>query len=965
MTDTRNSELSPAIAEKLRHGVRGDVRLDDVARVLYANDASIYQIDATGVVVPHDTEDVVHCVRTAAEAGFSILPRGGGTSLAGQTVGASLHLDFSRHMRQILELNAQQGWVRVQPGVVLDELNAYLAPHGLQFGPDVSTSSRANLGGMIGNNSCGAHSILYGKTIDHVQELTVVLADGTVTSLGPIDETQREAVAQGSGVLAEVHRTLPEILSANEQEIRHRFPDVMRRVSGYNLDAMLPPAPFDASRLIVGSEGTLCAVVEAKLGLVPRPRSSIVVACHFVDLAEAMEANLVALETAPAASELMDRLLLDQTKNQLEYAPRRRFLVDDPHALLFVEYYGDTDEQLHERANHLEGRLRGAGLGYAYVRAERAADQKDMWDLRKAGLGLLMGMRGDPKPTSGIEDTCVPVEHLPEYVRRVSQLMAADDIPVTFYGHASVGVLHIRPVLDLKKADGITMLRRFEEQLSDWVLEFGGSMSSEHGDGLARSEWIEKMFGPRLVTAFAGVKRAFDPEGIFNPGKIVDAPKMDENLRYGSDYSTSPMETFFHFEEGSFQQAVEMCSGVGQCRKTLVGSMCPSFMAPLDEQHSTRGRANALRAALDGRLKDGLHGDGLHEVMDLCLECKACKAECPSSVDMAKLKYEYLAQRHEHEGVPLRSRVFASIAVLNRWMAPFSRLVNPVLRSRPNRWLMERLFGIDRRRRMPALAHQRFSSWFARRTTPETSTRGTVVFYYDTFTEFNEPDVGRAAVHLLESAGYRVVLPEQLGCCGRPMISKGLLKQVKPQVADNVKALALYVERGWPVVGVEPSCLLAFRDDYLDLAPDREMAQAVADNVYLLDEFLARCDREQEGGLGYEFDETPRQVLLHGHCHQKALANTADTRHLLDLPPAFQVEELTSGCCGMAGSFGYEHEHYDVSMEVGRQRVFEPILDADPETQIAIVGTSCRHQIADATGKDARHWAQILADAVK
>ena len=957
----------------LSSGMEGEVLFDDLSRRLYSTAASIYEIEPVGVLLPRSTADVVHAVRVASERGESILPRGGATSLAGQTVGRSLQLDFSRYMNRILEVDADGRWARIEPGVVLDELNASLAPQGLMFGPDVSTSSRANLGGMIGNNSCGAHSIVHGKTIDHVIELTVVLADGTVTTLGPAadaDDLARRCARDG--LEGRAYREVQNVMRTYEQDIASGFPKVMRRVSGYNLDALRPPQPFDLSRLVVGSEGTLCSIVEARVRLVERPRHTVVMACHFYSVIEAMEANLHAVESGPSACELMDRVLMDQTRGQLDYEPRRRFLQGDPDALLCVEYYADSEEELQDRCEVLESRLRGAGLGYAYVRAFGAALQKDIWDLRKAGLGLLMGMPGDPKPTSGVEDTCVPIEHLPEYVAKVQQLMKQHDVSITtFYGHASVGVLHIRPILDLKRREGIATLRALEEQMSDWVLEYGGSMSAEHGDGLARSEWVEKMFGPRLVAAFTKVKAAFDPEGIMNPGKIVNAPPMDENLRYGEGYSSVSVPTFFRYDEaGGFQQAVEMCSGVGHCRKKLVGTMCPSYMASMEEQHSTRGRANALRAALNGQLPgDGLDSDELYAAMDLCLECKACKAECPSSVDMAKLKYEFLAQYHGKHGYPLRSHIFARIDQLNRWLSPFSWLVNRIVRSAPNRWLMERVIGIDRRRRMPALAAQTFSAWFRARSpgkdrSPRTDgDRGTIVFYNDTFTEYNEPEVGRAAVHLLEAAGYRVVLHEQRLCCGRPMISKGFLAQARQRAGDNVAQLATYAERGWPIVGVEPSCLLTYRDDYLDLAPDAEAAKRVASCVFMLDEFLARHLDEDEG-LGIAFTETPKRVLFHGHCHQKALLGTADTMRLLQQPASYEVTEIASGCCGMAGSFGYEREHYDISMQVGKPRLFDVIAQAEEDVEVATAGTSCRHQIADGTDRLSRHWANVLADAL-
>ncbi len=951
------------IEEAIAAGIEGEVRLDALARTLYSTDASIYEIAPAGVVLPRSVDDVSHTIRTARERGVPVLPRGGGTSLAGQTVGEGLQIDFSRHMNRILEVDAEARWARVQPGVVLDELNAAVAPHGLQFGPDVSTSSRANLGGMIGNNSCGSHSIIHGRTVDHVLELGVVLSDGSTATLGPLASSELEERFRRPGIEGGAYREVRRVVDDYAAEIEERFPKVMRRVSGYNLDALTAPeAPFDLSKIVVGSEGTLCAVVEAKVRLVERPLCSVVVACHFEDLVEAMEANLHAVGTAPAASELMDRVLMDQTRGQLSYQSRRGFLQGDPEALLCVEYYGESQAELRDRCEDLEARLRGAGLGYAYVRAFTPEEQKDIWDLRKAGLGLLMGLKGDAKPTAGVEDTSVPVEHLPEYIARVQSLMAEQGVAqATYYGHASVGVIHIRPVLDLKARDGIATLRALEERMSDWVLEYGGAMSAEHGDGLARSEWIEKMFGPRLPRAFARVKAAFDPDGVLNPGKIVDPPPMDANLRYGTGYPEVQEATWFRYDEaGGLQQAVEMCSGVGQCRKKLVGTMCPSYMATLEEQHSTRGRANALRAALSGRLPGGLESDHLYEAMDLCLECKACKSECPSSVDMAKLKYEFLARYHQRHGYPLRSHLFARIDRLNRWMAPISRLANPLMHARPSRWLMDRLLGIDRRRRMPALASPTFSRWFRGRSPTGGGSRGTVVFYNDTFTEYNDPQVGRAAVNLLESAGFDVVLPRRRLCCGRPLISKGFLREAKGRAAANLQALAEYSDRGWPVVAVEPSCASTYRDDYLDLAEDADAARSVAGNLFLLDEFLVG---RTEGGSTLDFTDLKRRILLHGHCHQKALGNTKDTLELLAAPPGYQVEEIPSGCCGMAGSFGYEREHYDVSLEVGRERLFE-VVSGDPRAEIAAAGTSCRHQIADATGRKARHWAEVLTEAL-
>jgi FAD/FMN-containing dehydrogenase/Fe-S oxidoreductase len=955
-------QVREELAEALRYAVKGEVHFDDVSRMLYSTDASIYEIEPLGLLVPKDEADVVVAVKMAAERGMAILPRGGGTSLAGQSVGAAIHLDFSKYMNKVLEFDADERWVRVQPGLVLDELNAYLQPHGLIFAPDVSTSSRANIGGMIGNNSCGAHSIVYGKTIDHVQELKVILADGTAATFAAVAEDEYQRRAAQDDLEGQIYREIRRIARDRKEQIRAGFPAVMRRVSGYNLDEFIKDAPFDLSKIVVGSEGTLCTVVEARLNLVELPAHKGLVAVHFRDIVESVEANLTVLQTEPVASELIDKILLDQTVDSIEHAPSRRFLQGDPAALLVVEYYADSVPELDRKMNELEALLRERGMGYAYERATDAKSQKEIWELRKAGLGLLMGMKGDAKPNPGVEDTCVPVDKLPAYVRRVVALMEELGVEAEYYGHASVGLLHIRPIFSLKDPGGIALLRQIEERMSDMVREYGGAMTGEHGDGLARSEWIAKMFGPELVSAFEEVKDAFDPHAIMNPGKIVRAPRMDENLRYSPAYQTQKVETYFSFSEaGGFQEAVELCSGVGQCRKKLVGTMCPSYMATLDEEHTTRGRANALRAALSGTLPDGLHSHEVHRVMDLCLECKACKAECPSNVDMAKLKYEFLAHYHGEHGYPLRSRIFANIARISRWGSAFAPLSNWLGGTWLNRWLLDKFLGIDRRRVLPTFARETFSSWFADRRNVKVGGRGKVALFNDTFSEYNEPKIAMAATIILERAGYEVVLVENKVCCGRPMISKGFLDKAREMAKRNVVALAPLAKEGIPILGLEPSCVSALNDDYLDLVDDPQV-RCVAEQVVMLEDFLAR--EADAGRLDLKFTGTARHILVHGHCHQKALTGTAATIKVLNLPPNFHVEEIDSGCCGMAGSFGYEKEHFEVSKQVGQERLLDVVAASAEDVEIAAVGTSCRHQIADFTGRKARHWVEILVEAL-
>lgn len=946
--------------------IEGEVRFDDVSRMLYRTDASMYEIPPRGLVLPKAAEDIRRLTRLAADNGIALLPRGGGTSLAGQAVGDAIHVDFTPYMNRVLELNVEERWIRVEPGLVLDHLNACVCEHGLVYGPDVATSSRATVGGMIGNNSSGAHSLIYGKTSDHVLELDVVLADGTPATLRPLTPAELEQVTAGGGRdrLGRIHAEIRSLVDQNGEMIDQGFPHVMRRVSGYNLDSFVRDGGmFDLSKLVVGSEGTLCTVVSAKLRLVETASYTVLVACHFRDLVTAMKANLVALDTGPAAIELTDKLLMDLTRNSPEHGPTRAFMEGDPEALLFVEYYGDSPDQLEMKMDELEDALRQRGLGYAYVRARDPGQQKRMWELRKAGLGVLYSMKGDAKPVAGLEDTCVPVQHLPEYVERVKGIMAEQGVEGVFYAHVSVGVLHIRPILDLKDPTGIQRLRTLQDRISDLVKEYGGSMSAEHGDGLARSEWIPKMFGPDIVRLFERVKDTFDPQGIMNPGKIVRAGRMDQNLRYGPHYSRAQPETFFLFrEEGGFQRAVEMCSGVGECRKLGTGTMCPSYMATRDEEHSTRGRANALRAALSGNLDPrGLGSEQLFRVMDLCLECKGCKGECPSGVDMAKLKYEFLAQYYEEHGYPLRSHIFGRIELLFRLGSMFAPVSNWVAGSRVVGWAMDRFVGIEARRQLPSFTRHRFSKWFKARKSNSVGERGQVVLFHDTYTEYSEPQVAMAATIILEKAGFQVILAENKVCCGRPLISKGFLRLARENARHNVAALSPYVDKGMPIVGLEPSCILTLRDEYPDLVDDPR-AERLAGGSYMLEEFLVEL--AGHGKLQLEFTDARKSILIHGHCQQKALVGMAPTLEIMNMPPNYQAMEIDSGCCGLAGSFGYEKEHYDLSMNIGEQRLFPAIRNAGPGVEIVAVGTSCRQQIAHGTGRKARHWAEVLVEAL-
>jgi len=950
------------------------VRFDTASRLLYSTDASMYQVEPLGVVMPRDADDVRAAIEIARRLQVAVLPRGGGTSLTGQTVNRALVLDFTRSMNQVLEVNTEELWARVQPGVVQDELNHHVSSRGLKFGPDTSTSNRATLGGMMGNNSGGSHSLAYGLTVDHVLEIHALLADGTEVVFGELTPDEFEAKFRLSGLEGQIYREVAAIRERYAEEIRARYPRQWRRVAGYNLNELVgvgirphsyagggngAPRTLSMARLVVGSEGTLLTILDAKVRLVKKPAATALAVIHYQDMQEALESSPTLLETGPYAVEVTDKVILDLARANIEQSQKMGWVQGDPAAIMIVEYTGENDKEARAKVEALELRRQRERFGYAAHLAYEAGEQRAIWGLRKAGLGLLLGMKGDKKPIAFVEDTCVEPRHLSKFVPRFKEIFAKHDTVGAYYGHCSVGCLHIRPVIDLKVPRGMDQVKAIADEITDLVVEFGGTISSEHGDGRARSPFLERMYGPTLMEAFRRLKRAFDPENRLNPGNIVDSPGILENLRYGVSYKTWEPTTLLDFSsQGGFAASVEMCNGVGVCRKKLEGTMCPSYMVTSDEEHSTRGRANALRTVLSGRLPAAeFTGERLHEVMDLCLECKGCKAECPSNVDMAKLKYEFLHHYYEANGLPLRNRLFGRIERLNRLGARMPGLVNALSTLSLSRWMMEKVAGIDRRRPLPALAGETFTDWFARRAAPAAS-RGDVVLFHDTFVTYNTPEIGRAAVEVLEAAGYRVVLIDRK-CCGRPLISKGMLREAREHAAWNVARLAPYAQRGVAIVGLEPSCLLTLGDEYVDLLRSDE-ARAVAKQSALFEQFLLR---EKARGLELPFARHSRQALLHGHCHQKAIVGTKPTVAVLAWA-GYTVTEVDSGCCGMAGSFGFEREHYDLSVAIGNRRLAPAVKAAPAATTIVAPGISCRQQIQHLAGRRALHPAEALREAL-
>lgn len=974
------SHLLRDLVSELRPRLAGSLRVDEVSRRLYATDASLYEILPLGVVYPCHAEDVATTVELAARHRVPLLPRGAGTSLAGQTVGAALVLDFSVHMRELLESHIEPstgGTARVQPGLVLDELNAQLRPRGVMFAPDVATSNRATLGGMMGNNSCGARSMRYGKTLDHVLEQRVVLSDGTGATLQELDAGAWRAACGRPGIEGAAYSAAQYLAARHADEVDRRYPRIMRRVGGYNLDELVRRGRRNLACLTVGSEGTLAVVTEAVVNLVPVPPCTGLLVSLFAELLPALEAvpGLVALR--PSAVELVDRVILDGTRNNPAlHRARSAFLQGDPAAILVTEFSGAGAAAVRGQLREAEEQLRSSGCGYHHVPLLDAPLQRHVWEVRKAGLGLLMGMKGDAKPVGFIEDTAVPVERLADYIRELHLLLQQHGLEASYYAHAGVGCLHVRPIMNLKHRHDRALLRTVASAVADLVLRYGGAMSAEHGDGIARSEWQERMFGPALYQAFRELKAAFDPHGILNPGKIVDAPPMDQALRLHTGDPTPPVLTVLDFSrDGGLARAVELCSGVGACRKRLDGVMCPSYRATLDERDTTRARANLLRAALAGALDplpgadpeaDPLADPRLVEILDLCLECKACKSECPSNVDMARLKYEVLHHHQAAHGASLRSRLFAGVATSAPLGAAAAPLANRLLATRWVRALLHALLGISRERRLPRYAGRTFDAWWRERPHPASRPgRPRVLLLADTFTRYHEPENGEAAVQVLEAAGYQVEIPP-LRCCGRPLFSKGFLEAAREQARHNVGILASASYAGVPLVGIEPSCVSTYRDEYRELGLGRD-AEAVSARTVLLEELLCermRAEPELPRRLFRPAGDSPVPVLVHPHCHQRAVLDGDATLAALAAVPGLAPSPLPPGCCGMAGSFGYEREHHELSLRIGELGLFPAVRAAAPEAIVVATGTSCRHQLADGTGRAALPPAVVLARAL-
>lgn len=979
-----NSDILAKLADQLE----GELHYDTVMRTLYATDASAYREMPTAVAIPKTIEDIRKLINFARQNDSSIIPRTAGTSLAGQVVGNGIVVDVSKNFTKILEVNKDEHWVKVQPGVIRDVLNIELKKHGLFFGPETSTANRAMIGGMVGNNSCGSNSVVYGSTREHLMEVKAILADGTDVVFKSadiqgfnniIEEAQQK---NGSATLLDkIYLKTNEVLTnkINQDEIKKEFPKptIERRNTGYALDMLLNCEPYTAGgkpfnfcELIAGSEGTLCFITEIKLHVDDMPPSEIGLVCvHFNSVEEALRANLIALKYKPSASELIDHYILECTKLSVEHSQNRFFVEGDPGALLVVELRSDSREDIAKLAVQMETEMRAAGLGLHFP-VVYGEDTKKVWNLRKAGLGLLSNLPGDEKAVAVIEDTAVDVNDLPEFIREFNEILTANNLYCVHYAHAGSGEIHLRPIINLKTVEGNKQFRLIAEEIATLVKKFNGSLSGEHGDGRLRGEFIKQMVGNHNYELMKEVKRTWDPYNVFNPNKVVDTPPMDTFLRYTPGQQTPEFKTTFRFQDQNILQHAEQCNGSGDCRKTPAsgGTMCPSYMATRNEKETTRARANILREFLTNSDKaNRFDHQEIKEVFDLCLACKGCKSECPSNVDVAKLKMEFLHQYYKENGVPIRSRLVGNFSTLSKVASYVPWAYNFVFDTPALRKIANNIVGFHPERTMPLLHSTTFEKWAKNNSLelkPATTPKKKVYLFVDEFTNYNDVEVGIKAVKLLNRLGYEVLIPTHVES-GRPQLSKGLLNDAKKLANQNISLLKDLITSQTPLIGIEPSAILTFRDEYPDLVDDSlvEDAKKLAKNVLMIEEFLAKeIDTKQITKAAFTTEK--RLIKLHGHCQQKALSSLVPAKKTLSLPANYEVQIIPSGCCGMAGSFGYEKEHFELSNQVGELVLFPTIRQQAADVIIAASGTSCRHQIHDGTGRTALHAVEILFDAL-
>ncbi|PWK29381.1 FAD/FMN-containing dehydrogenase [Arcicella aurantiaca] len=966
-------------------------------KILYSTDASVYQEKPLAVAIPKDIADLKALIKFANQYRVTLIPRSAGTSLAGQVVGKGIVVDISKHFTEVIEINQEERWVRVQPGVIRDDLNVILKPYGLMFGPETSTSNRAMIGGMIGNNSCGLHSIVWGDTRSNLLSANVLLSDGSEAVFSEVSKEDFFKKATQKNLESHIYGQVFKILNnpTIQETIEKRYPKktLQRRNTGYALDMLsdnqlfhpTSEKPFNFCKLLAGSEGTLAFVTEAKLNLIPLPPQEVALVCiHSHTIQDSLQANLIALKHSPIASELVDKYILDFTKGHPVYHQNRFFIEGDPAAILMVEFMAETDTELNTKTNALISDFQKAGIGYAYP-VVKGEETKPAWDVRKAGLGLIRNLKGDIQPVNLIEDCAVAPEDLPAYIADLQELLASHNINASYYAHAGAGELHVEPMINLKTVEGKELFRTILKETTELVKKYNGSLSGEHGDGRLRGEFIESVLGKDIYELLKEVKIIFDQKNIFNARKIVNTPPMNEFLRYEAGKKNPEITTYFDFsnQEGILRLA-EKCSGSGDCRKTEVtgGTMCPSYMATRMEKDTTRARANILRGFLTNSEKENrFNHEEIKEVMDLCLSCKGCKSECPSKVDVGKMKAEFLQHYYDEHGVPFRTKMIGNFTKSQELASKFPRIYNFLITNNFTSKITKNFLGFALERSIPTVGKITLRKWqeeridiqkkreknsvhFTSVNLGKRRKQGKVYLFCDEFTNYNDVEIGQKAILLLTALGYEVHIPKHIES-GRTYLSKGLVKDAQKIAAQNVQMLTEAIQDNSPILGIEPSAILTLRDEYLDLVPQHLKADAerVAENAYLIDEFLAQeVDKKKITKDLFKADK--KLIKLHGHCHQKALSSLVATKKILSLPANYEVQLIPSGCCGMAGSFGYEAEHYEVSMKVGELVLFPTIRKQADDVIIAAPGTSCRHQIKDGTGRTAQHPVEILWEAL-